>query len=66
MAIDSLLNDASAAMTVISLVTFVGILWWAFSARRKRDFEIAAQLPFADDDSPQEQVSPAPTEPHHG
>ncbi|MBD3894782.1 cbb3-type cytochrome c oxidase subunit 3 [Halomonas sp. ML-15] len=32
------------------LVSFLGITWWAYSKRRKPDFEEAANLPFADDD----------------
>jgi len=49
MAADSLLIDASSVMTVISLATFVGIVWWTFVTKRKDDFEAAARLPFADD-----------------
>ncbi|QJQ96801.1 MULTISPECIES: cbb3-type cytochrome c oxidase subunit 3 [Halomonadaceae] len=32
------------------LVSFLGITWWAYSRRRKTDFEEAANLPFAEDD----------------
>ena len=66
MAIERILTDASSAMTVISLITFIGILWWAFSSRRKNDFEQAAQLPFADDDLPASPPSDGSTEQHHG
>ena len=31
--------------TVIMFVAFIGIVWWAWSARRKDDFEEAANLP---------------------
>lgn len=34
------------------LVIFIGIVWWAWSAKRKRDFDEAANLPFDDDDAP--------------
>ncbi|MDY7578985.1 cbb3-type cytochrome c oxidase subunit 3 [Herbaspirillum sp. RTI4] len=50
MALDNIMTHASSTMTVISLVTFVGILWWAFSKRRDNDFNEAAHLPFDDDD----------------
>ncbi len=50
MTIDSLFKDASSVMTLVSLITFLGILWWTFISRRSADFDAAAQLPFADDD----------------
>jgi cytochrome c oxidase cbb3-type subunit IV len=39
--------DASSIMTVISLATFIGIVWWTFIAKRGDDFIDAAQIPFA-------------------
>lgn len=36
--------------TVSALIAFTGICVWAYSARRKPDFDAAARLPFADDD----------------
>ncbi len=39
-----------SVMTVISLLVFVGIVFWAMSGRNKERFDQAAQLPFADDD----------------
>ena len=38
-------------ITVLLFVAFVGIFLWAWSSRRKRDFEEAANLPFADDET---------------
>ena len=35
--------------TVILGVTFIGIVLWAFSSRRRTDFERAAQIPFTDE-----------------
>jgi cytochrome c oxidase cbb3-type subunit 4 len=35
--------------TVASFVTFIGIVWWAWSKRRAADFEEAANLPFQQD-----------------
>lgn len=46
------LNDFRAVMTVVSFVTFLGIVFWAYSGRRKRAFEEAANLPFDHDDVP--------------
>ncbi len=61
----SLLSDARSAITLLCMLTFVGIIVWAWSARRKNDFDEAAMLPFADDDmntQPKTQVQ----EPRHG
>jgi cytochrome c oxidase cbb3-type subunit 4 len=33
--------------TVVMFVTFLGIVIWAYSRRRRRDFEEAANAPFA-------------------
>lgn len=35
--------------TVFMFAAFIGIVWWAWSARRKRDFDEAASLPLEDD-----------------
>ncbi|RCV87614.1 cbb3-type cytochrome oxidase subunit 3 [Billgrantia montanilacus] len=37
-------------ITFLLIVAFLGITWWAYSRRRKPDFDEAANLPFADDD----------------
>ncbi len=39
-------NLARSAMTVISLLTFLGIVVWAYSGRRKKAYEEAANVPF--------------------
>jgi cytochrome c oxidase cbb3-type subunit IV len=39
-----------SAITVLLFVTFVGICLWAWSGRRKKAFEEAANLPFADEE----------------
>ena len=71
MAIDSIFNSASSVMTVISLVTFLGILWWTFGIKRSRDFDAAANLPFDDEAVPpvagvkaQAKSSRSPEQPH--
>ena len=43
-----------SAATVLSFATFVAIVLWAYSRRRRREFEEAADAPFAlpDDGGP--------------
>ncbi|MCC7325275.1 MAG: cbb3-type cytochrome c oxidase subunit 3 [Burkholderiales bacterium] len=36
----------SSLMTVISFVTFIGIVIWAYSRKRRRAFDEAANAPF--------------------
>lgn len=36
--------------TILAMVAFLSVCWWAFSKHKKHDFEEAAKLPFADDD----------------
>lgn len=43
------INTLRAVVTVLSLVAFLGIVWWAYSRRRKQDFEQAARLPLDQD-----------------
>jgi cytochrome c oxidase cbb3-type subunit 4 len=44
------INDLRSIMTVVSLLTFLGIVWWAYGVKgNKQRFEEAAQLPFADE-----------------
>jgi cytochrome c oxidase cbb3-type subunit 4 len=43
------INDLRSAVTVISFITFLGIVWWAYGYRgSKKRFEEAANLPFSD------------------
>jgi len=37
------LNDLRAGITLVSFLVFLGIVWWAYSARRKHDFKRAAE-----------------------
>ncbi|MDB5918604.1 MAG: CcoQ/FixQ family Cbb3-type cytochrome c oxidase assembly chaperone [Massilia sp.] len=50
MAIEHIFDSASSVMTVISFVTFIGIVVWTFVLKRGADFEQAAKLPFADEE----------------
>ena len=36
-------------LTTLSLIVFIAIVIWAFSKHKKKDFEEAANLPFADE-----------------
>jgi cytochrome c oxidase cbb3-type subunit 4 len=62
MSTTELLSDARSIVTLISLLTFIGIVVWAFSGRRKSDFDEAAMLPFADE----EHINSKEQERHHG
>ena len=43
------INDLRSIVTVISLLTFLGIVWWAYGVKsNKKRFAEAANLPFAD------------------
>jgi cytochrome c oxidase cbb3-type subunit 4 len=61
MAIENLFDSASSVMTVVSFITFVGIVWWTYISHKKSDFDAAAQLPFAEDN-----VNSLNGEPNHG
>jgi cytochrome c oxidase cbb3-type subunit 4 len=43
------INDFRAWHTLVLLLIFVGIVVWAYSKRRKKSFDEAANLPFAED-----------------
>jgi cytochrome c oxidase cbb3-type subunit IV len=43
------INTLRAIATVLSMATFVGIVWWAWSRQRDADFAEAANLPFEQD-----------------
>jgi cytochrome c oxidase cbb3-type subunit 4 len=43
--------------TLVVLVLFVGIVIWAWSGKRKKDFEDAANIPFHEDETPSDKTS---------
>ncbi len=45
------INDLRSIVTVVSLLTFLGIVWWAYTKTNKKGFDEAANLPFSDDDA---------------
>ena len=46
--------------TLVLLLAFVGLVFWAYSKRRKADFDEMAQLPFNEYPSEKEQGSKTP------
>ncbi|HRE17674.1 MAG TPA: cbb3-type cytochrome c oxidase subunit 3 [Rhodocyclaceae bacterium] len=44
------INDLRSILTVVSMLTFLGIVGWAYSRGSQKGFEEAANLPFAEDD----------------
>ncbi|MEX0957704.1 MAG: cbb3-type cytochrome c oxidase subunit 3 [Burkholderiales bacterium] len=44
------ITDLRVIFTVIMFVVFLGIVFWAFSGRRKEDFDKAARMPLEDDE----------------
>jgi cytochrome c oxidase cbb3-type subunit IV len=43
------INDMRSVVTLVSFLTFVGIVAWAWSTRNKPGFDEAAELPFKDE-----------------
>ena len=43
------INDLRSIFTVLAFLCFVGIVWWAYSGRRKQVYEEASQIPLEDD-----------------
>lgn len=49
------LSEMRSVVTLVSFLTFVGIIVWAWSKRNKSSFDEAAQLPFNDEYSAESQ-----------
>ena len=43
------INDFRGALTAILLISFIGLWVWAWSSRRKGEFDAAAALPLEED-----------------
>ena len=39
-------NDLRIAVTVISFIVFIAIIFWAFSRKSKPGFDVASRIPF--------------------
>ena len=46
------INEVRAWTTLILIITFVLIVVWAYSKKRKKDFTEAANLPFVEPEQP--------------
>lgn len=44
------INDLRSIVTVVSFLTFLGIIWFAYAKGNKKRFDEAANLPFAEHD----------------
>ena len=44
------INDLRGLSTLFMLVAFLGLCFWAYSSKRKKTFDEAANLPSADED----------------
>ncbi len=44
------INDFRSWHTIVLLVLFIGIVVWAYGKKRKKSFDEAANLPFADEE----------------
>jgi cytochrome c oxidase cbb3-type subunit 4 len=45
-------------LTLALMILFIGLVVWAFSRRRRKDFEAAARLPLEDDRQPAAKAEP--------
>ncbi|WP_299733009.1 cbb3-type cytochrome c oxidase subunit 3 [uncultured Endozoicomonas sp.] len=43
------INTIRGLATVVALIAMLSVIIWAYSSKRKGDFDEAASLPFADD-----------------
>ncbi|MDP5052584.1 MAG: cbb3-type cytochrome c oxidase subunit 3 [Congregibacter sp.] len=48
------INDLRGISTAFLLFAFIALVVWAYSSKQKKEFDEAANLPFADDDLPQD------------
>ncbi|MGD8547569.1 MAG: cbb3-type cytochrome c oxidase subunit 3 [Thiohalophilus sp.] len=49
------MNDVRSWYTVVMFVVFIGIVFWAWSGKRKRDFNEAAHLPLNEPEHPRDE-----------
>ena len=47
------INTVRGLSTVFVAIAFFGVCWWAYSPKRKKKFDEAANLPFADEQQSQ-------------
>lgn len=44
------INDLRGFATVLTMVAFTAVVFWAYSGKRKKQFDEAANLPFTDEE----------------
>lgn len=44
------INDLRALITLLLFIAFIGIVWWAYSSKHKRSFDVAANSVFDEDE----------------
>ncbi|WP_375712095.1 CcoQ/FixQ family Cbb3-type cytochrome c oxidase assembly chaperone [Azonexus sp.] len=49
------INEMRSLLTVAGLICFLAIAWWAYSSKRRKDFDEAANLPFTDPEEQEEE-----------
>lgn len=57
-----LLNNLRGLSTILVMIAFFSICWWAYSPKRRAKFKEASNLPFSDElDGTQANASQQPT-----
>ena len=51
------INDMRVVIAVLAFIAFMGIVIWAYSKKRKGDFDEAAMLPFTGKDFGEDRVA---------
>lgn len=52
------INDLRTIMTVVAFLTFIGIVIWAYSSKRRKAFDEAARMALEDDEPNDQNRSP--------
>lgn len=53
-------GDFQGVITLVLMIIFIGIVLWAYSAKRKKSFDEAANLVFADEQDQQPELKREP------
>lgn len=53
------INTLRSISPILVLLAFIGVCWWAFAPKRRKRFEEAAKLPFADEKQSQRDAEKA-------
>ena len=55
-------GDFQGVITLVLMIIFIGIVLWAYSARRKKSFDEAANLVFADEQTKKTDIKREPSQ----